>query len=184
LPALAFGSHYSVFKERPGTHRLSRCWCRVFRRTVPDVLQVPESLLQTPEGQGGRSDGCVTLSGSCLGVNAQAGRISRGAAPGRTRHQRSGAGPTSGGSSAGLRRPSTAGWAPAALPAFRPPDQVFRTTSGPHRLVACGEPLRSPACHPVSGVQRTFRSRSAPIRAAFWERAPSAVHLDLPLSHV
>jgi hypothetical protein len=29
LPALAFGSHYSVFKERPGTHRSCRWWCRV-----------------------------------------------------------------------------------------------------------------------------------------------------------
>jgi len=38
LPALAFGSHYSVFKERPGTHQSSRCWCRVCRRTVPDEL--------------------------------------------------------------------------------------------------------------------------------------------------
>ncbi len=36
LPALAFGSHYSVFKERPGTHQSSRCWCRVCRRTIPD----------------------------------------------------------------------------------------------------------------------------------------------------
>ena len=53
LPALAFGSHYSVFKERPGTHHYCRCWCRVFRRTVPDALQVPESLLQMPEGLGG-----------------------------------------------------------------------------------------------------------------------------------
>src|SRR5580700_8698859 len=38
LPALAFGSHYSVFKERPGTHHYCRCWCRVLRRTVPDGL--------------------------------------------------------------------------------------------------------------------------------------------------
>ena len=38
LPALAFGSHYSVFKERPGTHHYCRCWCRVFRRTAPDGL--------------------------------------------------------------------------------------------------------------------------------------------------
>ena len=36
LPALAFGSHYSVFKERPGTHQSSRCWCRVCQRTAPD----------------------------------------------------------------------------------------------------------------------------------------------------
>ena len=50
LPALAFGSHYSVFKERPGTHQSSRCWCRVCRRTAPDE---PASLLQLPEGLGG-----------------------------------------------------------------------------------------------------------------------------------
>ena len=29
-------------------------------------------------------------------------------------------------------------------------------------LVACGEPLRPSACHPVSGAQQAFRSRSAP----------------------
>ena len=50
LPALAFGSHYSVFKERPGTHQSSRCWCRVCRRTAPDE---PASLLQLPKGLGG-----------------------------------------------------------------------------------------------------------------------------------
>ena len=33
-------------------------------------------------------------------------------------------------------------------------------------MVACGEPLRPSARHPVSGAQQAFRSRSAPIRAA------------------
>jgi hypothetical protein len=50
LPALAFGSHYSVFKERPGTHQSSRCWCRVCQRTAPDK---PASLLRLSEGLGG-----------------------------------------------------------------------------------------------------------------------------------
>ncbi len=49
LPALAFGSHYSVFKERPGTHQSSRCWCRVCRRTVPDDCFAGES----PSAAGG-----------------------------------------------------------------------------------------------------------------------------------
>ena len=65
---------------------------------------------------GAVSDGSVTLPGSCLGVNAQADQIPRGAAPGRTRPQRSGIGRAGRGSPAGAWRPPTAGWTPAALP--------------------------------------------------------------------
>ena len=40
------------------------------RRTVPDKKLSPESLLRLPEGRGGRSDGCVTLSDAPPSVNA------------------------------------------------------------------------------------------------------------------
>jgi hypothetical protein len=62
LPALAFGSHYSVFKERPGTHRSYRWWCRVpegLFRTDCSAGESPSAVGRTP---GGRSDGMHTVS--------------------------------------------------------------------------------------------------------------------------
>jgi hypothetical protein len=40
-PALAFGSHFSVFKERPGTYRYCRYRCRELRRTASDSGLTP-----------------------------------------------------------------------------------------------------------------------------------------------
>jgi hypothetical protein len=82
LPALAFGSHYSVFKERPGTHQSSRCWCRVCRRTVPDELLRRRVSFGCRRAWVGRSDGSVTLADVRQSVNASKGKKSD---PGRTR---------------------------------------------------------------------------------------------------
>jgi len=82
LPALAFGSHYSVFKERPGTHQYCRCWCRVARRTVPDGRVRWKVSFGCRTTLGGRSDGIVTVAGASHSVNALSGREHRGATPG------------------------------------------------------------------------------------------------------
>jgi hypothetical protein len=51
LPALAFGSHYSVFKERPGTHLFTGVDAGCPKDCSGQKLS-PESLLRLPEGRG------------------------------------------------------------------------------------------------------------------------------------
>jgi len=52
-------------------------------------------------------------------------------------------------------------------------------------MVACGEPLRLSACHPVPGVQQAFRPRPSPIGTALGSVRRLLIHLDLPhVTHV
>ena len=140
---------------------LSRSWCRVSQRTVPDVLQLPESLLRAPEGLGGPIQRAGHLT-RCARERqrVQARNIAPGRHPGPTA-QDHGTGATA--------RPR--GYRTAPL-----------TRSFPHEptpLVACGEPLRPPARHPVLGRNRLSAPRSPPKRAA-GGRAPPVVYRDLP----
>jgi hypothetical protein len=97
---------------------------------------------------GGLPGGRVTLSGSCARVNAFRHAKSRpGAPPGPDRSH-----------------PIVPAVSVPAADTRRATDLGFPLQSTP--LVACGEPLRPSARHPVSGAQQAFRSRSAPIRAA------------------
>ena len=66
MPALAFGSHYSVFKERPRHAPPRRRWCRVLRRTVPDRSLCWKVSFGCRKALGGCSDGMVTLADSAL----------------------------------------------------------------------------------------------------------------------
>ena len=52
LPALAFGSHYSVFKERPGTHQPKPVLVPGVPEGAPDGIEPPEGFLRLPEGRG------------------------------------------------------------------------------------------------------------------------------------
>ncbi len=128
LPALAFGSHYSVFKERPGTHLSCRCWCRVYRRTVSGRTTPPASLLRLSEGPWeGRSDGCVTLADARQTVNASVRTgSSRGTSP------RTGRCADRSGTSTPRRG--------------CPPERPGSLQGGQcrHRVVACGEPPGPP----------------------------------------
>jgi hypothetical protein len=126
LPALAFGSHYSVFKERPGTHLSCRCWCRVSRRTVPDELRRRKVSFGCRRARGGRSDGCVTLADARRTVNACARPDSTGHRP------RTGLGPMVAGQGSTLADARPSG-----------PARRIRPARG-HRAVACGEPPGPP----------------------------------------
>ena len=133
LPALAFGSHYSVFKERPGTHLSCRCWCRVARRTVPDELLRRRVSFGCRRARGGRSDGCVTLADARRTVNAFGRAESAGRWP-RTGLETIVAG----------RPPDTADARPERDGST---ERLPGPAGGPgHRSVACGEPpaLRMP----------------------------------------
>src|SRR5580700_9601077 len=73
LPALAFGSHYSVFKERPGTHHYCRCWCRVSEGLFRTDFSAGKSPAAVGGPLGSRSDGMVTVAVARVTVNALPG---------------------------------------------------------------------------------------------------------------
>jgi hypothetical protein len=163
LPALAFGSHYSVFKERPGTHLSCRCWCRVAQRTVPDELLRRRVSFGCRRARGGRSDGCVTLADTRRTVNAFArAEIRRASAPGRPQ------GPIVAGHPPAAADARSNGPVPWISPRSNAPDGGMRRA------------LRPSACHPALEVNwlsaPPFRQSQAAGR-----RAPPAVLLDLPL---
>jgi len=162
LPALAFGSHYSVFKERPGTHLSCRCWCRVARRTVPDELLRRRVSFGCRRARGGRSDGCVTLADSRRTVNAFGrAEIRRALAPDRP------------------REPIVAGHPPHPADA-RPNDPVPSSTAARrHRTVACGEPPGPPHATRCSKPNWLSAPALSPTRPP-GGRAPPADLLDLP----
>ena len=149
LPALAFGSHYSVFKERPGTHLSCRCWCRVYRRTVSGRIAPPASLLRLSEGLGGRSDGSVTLPDARQTVNASGqAEFRRGDRPGpATETDRSGTPAHHRGCPP--ERPGSLDGAPSA-----------------HHVVACGEPPGPPHATWCSKLNRLSAPTSSPNEAA------------------
>ncbi len=152
LPALAFGSHYSVFKERPGTHQYCRCWCRVLRRTVPDGLLRWKVSFGCRRALGGRSDGMVTVTAARSSVNAARKEFLPGAAQAAAQCTRHSSGPRVGrcGWPPGLAGPRTGGHTPSArhqghpfrptpTPSSRPP-----SSRPPPRRARPGSDLRRP----------------------------------------
>jgi hypothetical protein len=140
------------------------------RRTVPDVLQLLESLLRTPEGLGaypaGRSPYQVRKRGSTRSGTKK---------PNPGRHLGPTA-PSDGTGTPGLGRGYSTGRLTRGFPPPTPPPTPPSPPSPrpPTPLVACGEPLRPSARHPVSGVRVStgFPPPLCAIRAA--ERACAA----------
>jgi len=140
------------------------------RRTVPDEKLSPESLLRLPEGRGGRSDGCVTLSDTRPRVNAsERAEFRRINTPGSayevnsTGHPVSNRGPVA--AQAGWR--DTARWhAKNQTPALRMPPRC----SGPNWLsvplaLRSGSPYEDVRCPLTSStyrVSQTCVTRSSP----------------------
>jgi len=140
-PHWLLACHYSVFKERPGTHLSSRCWCRVARRTVPDKQLLPEGLLRFAGGPLGRSDGCVTLSDPYRSVNASelAGQSRGIPGPGLAPNILPG----------GRRRPADAG---------RHPGVACGSSSSPH-ATRCSKVNQLSALPSPSGPSASVRCR-------------------------
>lgn len=170
MPALAFGSHYFVFKERPGTHRSSRSWCRVSQRTVPDVLQLLESLLRAPGGRGPVRRGCHLIRCAREGQRVRARKYPPGAPP---RAEGSlpivpafsaNAADTTDGSELGFPPPSPSANHPPVRPPSNLPHPWWRAVShsGPPHATRCrqgttGFPL------PLCANQSHLRERALPV---------------------
>ena len=170
MPALAFGSHYFVFKERPGTHRSSWSWCRVSQRTVPDVLLKLESLLRAPDDLGGPVRRACHLTR--LTHEGQRVLARKTPTPGRRRGASH--------SHRWYRRLPPRPRIPQAPMTWAFPPTPADRRQPPTPLVACGEPLRPPARHPVSGYNRLSAPRSPPKKEVSGGRAPPVVYRDLP----
>ena len=156
LPALAFGSHYSVFKERPRHALPRRRWCRVLRRTVPDRSLCWKVSLGRRKALGGCSDGMVTLADSAPErQRSRAYRHVPGPCLGRSASDGTGTSRPCRGYSCGMA-------APFNQDSERRRPQIWL----PHRGAggACGA-LRSATPHACrfAKIQRAFRPSSAPI---------------------
>ncbi len=188
MPALAFGSHYSVFKERPGTHRYSRCWCRVSRRTVSDGLLRRRVSFGCRMDQGWpvRRVSHVIRHFRCR-QRARGGKSDRFSGPCRGRLPRVGI--VAGADwlpADALKSPKALTGLPGVSGVFpRPPAP---TSPGLRRFPRCTpiggmrRATRPSACHPVFEVNRLSAPYPLPFtRAAMRKRALPIELIDLPL---